>query len=299
MDDTRKAYFQLHIAVILFGFTAILGDLIKISAVAVVWWRVLIAWISFLFLVKVGRLIKTLSRKQILVFLGIGVLVAIHWITFFGAVKLSNASVALICFSTTSFFTSILEPMIIKRPFYWHELLLGLMILPGMFLIVNGLDTSYRLGILVGLFSAFVASIFSVLNKKYIKLATPKEITAIELFGVWLFITLIAPIIYWYSPEISWKPTQLDFVYLLILALLCTTLAYVLSMNALKFLSAFATNLAVNLEPVYGILLAIVILKEHKDLDFSFYLGVAIICLAVFSYPYVRKRFQHNEPQLG
>ena len=299
MDDQKKAYLQLHIAVILFGFTAILGDLIKISAVSVVWWRVLIAWLSFLFLINVRKMLKAIPRRNILIFLGIGVLVAIHWITFFGAVKLSNASIALICFSSTSFFTSFLEPLITKRAFRWYEMLLGLMVLPGMLLIVNGLDTSYRVGIAVGLFSAFIAALFSVLNKKYIHVAKPKEITAIELFGVWVFISLIAPFINWYDPSVVWQPTALDLVYLGILALLCTTLAYVLSMNALKHLSAFANNLAINLEPVYGIILAIVILKEHKDLDFSFYLGVAIICLAVFSYPFIKKRFQNNEPQLG
>ncbi len=299
MNESKKAYVQLHIAVILFGFTAILGDLIHISAIAVVWWRVLISWISFLFLIKLIPLLRKLTTAQIFRFLGIGVLVGIHWITFFGAVKLSNASVTLICFSTTSFFTAFLEPWIIKRPFYWHELLLGLLILPGMLLIVNGLDTTYYLGIAVGLFSALMAAVFSVLNKKYIHLSTPKEITAIELFGVWLFISLIAPLVFWYTPTIVWKPTNIDFMYLLVLALLCTTLAYLLSMQALKYISAFANNLAVNLEPVYGIILAVVILNEHKDLNFSFYLGVAIICLAVFSYPFLRKRFEQNESSLG
>jgi len=295
MNETRKAYFQLHIAVFLFGFTAILGDLIKVSAVSVVWWRTLIAWISFIFIINVTKLFKTVSRKHFALFLGIGVLVAIHWITFFGAVKLSNASVALICFSTTTFFTSLLEPLITKKKFQWFETLLGLTVLPGMLLIVNGLDTSYRIGIAVGLFSALVASIFSVLNKKYIQVATPVQITSIELFGVWAFITIIAPFISWYNPEIIWKPDLSDLLYLIVLALLCTTLAYFLSMNALKFISAFASNLAINLEPVYGIILAILILNEHKDLNPSFYLGVGIICISVFSYPFIKKRFQKNE----
>ena len=299
MPETKRAYLDLHIAVILFGFTAILGELIDLSAIAVVWWRVLFASLSFLVLIKIPKMIRKIGRKQVLIFLAIGILVALHWITFFGSIKISNASISLICLATTSFFTSFLEPLIIRRPFQWYEMFLGIMILPGMILIVNGVDPSYHLGIVVGLCSAILATIFSILNKKYIKKGTPQEITAIELTGVWIFITLIAPFVFMVNPEIQWKPSGLDLFYLIVLALLCTTLAYVLSMRALQHLSAFASNLVVNLEPVYGIILAIVILKEHKDLDYSFYLGVLVIGIAVFSYPYIRKRFQKNEPELG
>jgi len=239
-----------------------------------------------------------MGRKQVFIFLAIGILVALHWITFFGSIKLSNASIALICLATTSFFTSFLEPLIIGRAFQWYEMILGLLILPGMLLIVNGVDPSFHWGIVVGLCSAVLATTFSILNKKYIDRGSPMEITAIEMTGVWIFITLIAPVVMIFYPETSWQPTGKDFFYLVILALVCTTLAYVLSMRALQHLSAFASNLVVNLEPVYGILLAIVILREHKDLEYSFYLGVLTIGIAVFSYPYIRKRFQRNEPEL-
>jgi len=295
MNETRRAYIELHIAVVLYGFTAILGKLISISAVSIVWWRVFISTISFLFIVKISKIVKGLPRKQILIFLGIGSIVALHWITFYGAVKMSNASIALICLATTSFFTSFLEPLILRQKFQWYEAMIGVFILPGMFLIVNGVDLSYRTGIVVGLLSALFASIFSIYNKKYINTATPMQISAIELFGVWLFITLLAPFLWFFQPEIQWIPTSIDLFYLFVLALLCTTLAYVLSMRALQYISAFASNLVVNLEPVYGILLAIALLAEHKDLDYSFYLGVFVICLAVFSYPFLKKRFNKNE----
>ena len=291
MDETKRAYVELHIAVILFGFTAILGKWIEISAIAIVWWRVLFTWISFLFLVNIRKIFSSFSRKQLGLFLLIGVFVGIHWITFYGSIKLSNASIALICLATTSFFTAFLEPLILKRPFYWYEALLGIIILPGMALIVNGVNVAHRLGILVGLISALFASIFSILNKKYVNTGTPKMISAIEMFGVWLFVSVIAPFIWFFQPDIHWYPSMEDFGYLILLALFCTTLAYVLALRALKHISAFASNLVVNLEPVYGILLAIVLLAEHEDLNISFYIGVLIICTAVFSYPILKRRF--------
>lgn len=291
MDETKRSYLELHIAVILFGFTAILGKWIEISAVAIVWWRVLITWISFLFIIRLSNIFKTIPRRQIIIYLLISVIVALHWITFYGAVKLSNASITLICLATTSFFTSFLEPWILKRPFYWYEALLGVLILPGMFFVVQGVESSDYLGILVGIISAILASLFSILNKKYIDKGSPVAISAIEMFGAWLFISLIAPFVFYYSPELNWIPSRSDIINLILLALLCTTLAYVLAMRALKHLSAFASNLVVNLEPVYGIVLAIVLLAEHKDLDISFYIGVMIICAAVFSYPVLKKRF--------
>lgn len=298
MNETKKAYVELHIAVILFGFTAILGKLIDISAISIVWWRVLISTISFLFIINIVKTLKSLPKKQIFIFLGIGIIVALHWITFYGAIKMSNASVALICLATTSFFTAFLEPLILRQKFRWYEAMLGILILPGMVLIVQGVDLSFRHGIAVGLASALFATIFSILNKKYIETASPMTISAIEMFGVWLFITIISPFVLYYNPDIVWIPSSKDFIYLVILALLCTTLAYVLSMRALKHLSAFASNLVVNMEPVYGILLAIVILAEHKDFDYSFYLGVFIICIAVFSYPLLRKKYNRHEPSV-
>ena len=293
MNENRRAYFELHIAVVLYGFTAILGKLISISAVSIVWWRVFFASISFLFILNVAQVFKTLPKRVILRFMGIGIIVALHWITFYGAIKLSNASISLICLATTSLFTSLLEPLILKRKFEWLELALGVVILPGMYLIVYGIQIEFYLGVVVGLSSAFFAAMFSILNKKYIDDARPNEIAGIQLFGVFVFISICAPFIYMYDPTIMWIPQGYDLWYLLILALLCTTFAYILSMRSLRQLSAFASNLVVNLEPVYGILLAAALLSEYKDLSTNFYIGVSIICLAVFSYPVLKKRLKN------
>ena len=290
MNKVSKAYIQLHIAVLLFGFTAILGDLISLSALVLVWWRVLITTISLFFLIKFGKTLKTLPKSLILKYMGIGVLVAIHWITFFGAVKYSNASICLVAMATASFFTSFLEPLILKKPFKPYEMVLGLMIIPGMLLVVNNIEVSMQLGIWVGMLSAFLAALFAVLNKKLIDNTDAMTITFLELGSACLFISVILPFYFQTENASNFLPTQSDWFYLLILALLCTTLAYVLSLNALKHISAFASNLTINLEPVYGIILAVFLLNENEELNAGFYIGSALIIFAVMIYPYVKKK---------
>ena len=289
--EVRRAYLELHLAVLLFGITAIIGDLITLSATVLVWWRVLITSVSLLFLIQFGRKLRNIPSPLIWKYLGIGVLVGLHWMTFFGSIKFSNASVCLVCMATTSFFTSLLEPFILGQKFHWYEITLGLIIIPGMILIVSSLEFSMLAGMALGLLSAILASLFSIFNKKYIDQAEPLSITFLELGSAWLFISLLLPFIFVSNPEISFWPQQADWIYLLVLALLCTTLAYVLALRALKFLSAFAANLTVNLEPVYGIVLAVIILKENQELSAGFYWGCLIILLAVFSYPFLKKRF--------
>ena len=291
MDATKKAYFELHIAVFLWGFTAILGDLIQLSALTLVWWRVLITSISLLFLIKGGKSIFTLSRKTIIQFSIAGALTGLHWITFFGAIKLSNVSIALVCMATCAFFTAIIEPVILKTRIKWWEIFLGLLVIPGMALIVTNVDVSMHTGIYVGLLSAFLASVFSILNKKWIMNAEPFSITFIEMTSAWVVISLILPFFFQAEPDAVLIPSLNDFILLLILAVVCTTFTWVLALRTLKHLSAFASTLTVNLEPVYGIFLAIFILNEHKELSPGFYWGVLMILAVVFSYPFLNKVF--------
>jgi len=294
LNATTKAYLELHIAVLLFGFTAILGDLISLPAVSIVWWRVLITSFSILFLINVRKIFRELPREKILKFMGIGILVALHWVCFYGSIKLANASVALICMATTSLFTSLLEPLLLRQKLKWYEVLLGMLIIPGMILIVNSLESGMLLGFWVGLASAFLAALFAILNKKMVTNARPLAITFLELGSAWLFLSLVFPIYYFTNPEeVSLlPPTVLDWLYLVVLSLLCTTLAYTLSIRALHHISAFASTLTINLEPVYGIFLAWILLQEHKELNGSFYIGVAIILVSVFSYPYLRRKLE-------
>lgn len=295
----RRAYLELHFAVLLFGFTAILGKLISIPATSLVWWRVLIASLGMLLIVRIGKTMRELPKGLILKFLGIGCIVALHWITFFASIKASNASVALVTMATAAFFTSILEPMIMRHRAVGADLFLGILMVPAMMLIVHGIDPTMHLGIWLGLLSAFLVALFSSLNKLLIKHARPLQISFFELSGAWLFISLVLIVLHQFGLKESATaaidlrlqlPAGMDWFYLLILGLLCTTLAYVLAVRALHHLTAFATGLVINLEPVYGIFLAWILLKENRELTPGFYIGVAIIIVVVFGYPFLRKR---------
>ena len=288
MKPTQRAYLELHLAVFLFGFTAILGKLITLSALVMVWWRVLITCISLFFLIQFGKKLKEIPRKLILKYMGIGIIVAVHWICFFGSAKMANASVALVCMATASFFTAFLEPLFFKTKIQFYEILLAVMVIPGMVLIVNNLDADMNLGIIVGLISAFLASLFGVLNKKYVNDADSKTITFLELGSGWLFISLVLPFFFANNTDAAFMPVKMDWAYLLFLALACTTLAYVISLRALKHISAFNSMLTYNLEPVYGIFMAYFLLGEK--LSNGFYWGVLIILGAVFLYPFLKKK---------
>lgn len=295
MTPVQRAYIELHIAVLLFGFTAILGKLIQLPAISIVWWRVLITSISLLLLIRGGSKLKHIAPRLRLQFMGIGILVGLHWLTFYGAVKLSNASLTLVCFATTSFFTSIAEPIILRRPFSKLELGLSLLIIPGMALIFNHVKLDQLLGMAVGIASAFLAALFGTFNKKLIGKTDELSITFLELSSAWLFISLILPFLMWQNKEpLTWLPSTMDWVYLMILALVCTTFAYVLALRSLRHISAFAANLTINLEPVYGIILAWVLLHENRELSAGFYIGVAVISVAVFSYPWLKKNFDRR-----
>ena len=290
----QRAYLELHLAVFLWGFTAILGDLIQLSALTLVWWRVFLTSLSLVFFVRIGKLVREVGLRRFLLLACIGTIVALHWVTFYGAIKLANASIALVCMATTSLFSSILEPWIVKRPFVWYELLLGVFILPGIWLIVDGVDAGMNFGIAVGLTSAALVSVFTSLNKKYIGSSDPLRITFIELGAATLF---LAPFLYFLGGDKFW-PAPLDWLYLLVLALLCTTLTFFLSLRALSKLSAFASNLTVNLEPVYGIFLAYFLLDDAQELSPNFYWGTALILVAVFGYTAVMRLVRRRRRRL-
>ena len=292
MRQERRSYIELHIAVMLYGLTAILGDLIQLPAIILVWWRVLITSISLLFFIKFGKDLLQLKKKTAIPLMIIGCFVAIHWICFYGSIKLANASIALIAMATTSVFTSLLEPWIMKRKVNALEIILGLLIIPGMILVVQSIDLSMKTGLLVGFAAAFFAALFGTLNKKYVEDSNPYIITFVELGSAWIFISLLFGIGQGYIDLSQFVPQRWqDWVYILILSLLCTTLAYILSLRALKHLSAFATNLVINLEPLYGIVLAAALLKEYEQLTTNFYIGGGIIIAVVLSYPYLKKRY--------
>ena len=290
-SETR-AYLELHLAVFLWGFTAILGDLIELPAVTLVWWRVFLTCLSLVAFVKVGKIYQDIGKRKLWILIGIGVLTGLHWIAFYGSIKLANASIALICMATTSLFSSLLEPVIVKTPFRWYELLIGVLILPGIWLITEGSSDAMNAGIIVGLVSAFLAALFTTLNKRHLGDLNATRVTFIELGGATVFIGLLLPFI---GVESFMPARPIDWIYLIVLALLCTTLTVILSLRALRKLSAFATNLTVNLEPVYGIFLAYFLLNDAEELNANFYWGTAIIMVAVFGYAGVKRVLKQRQ----
>jgi len=292
MNKQSQAYLYIHICVVLWGFTAILGDLIQLPALMIVLWRVLITSISLIALLWYYKKLVKIGFRQFWIFAGIGILVALHWLTFYGAIKLANASIALVCFATTSFLTAIIEPLIVKSKFSFFDLAIGIVIIPCMVFIVNELPSKEYMGVIVGIISALLATIFSTLNKKYVNEADPIYISAVEISSATIFLAVLLPFVYFLDGPMPLLPAdKMDWIYLFILSIACTTLPFILSMISLKQLSAFATNLVINLEPVYGIVLAIFILNEHKELNTNFYVGAAIIMLSVFIYPILKKKF--------
>lgn len=281
------AYVQLHMAVVLFGFTAILGDLISLQATPLVWWRVLLASVSMLALVRIRSLVREVGWTNIKKFAGIGIITALHWVTFYASIKYANASIALVCLATTSFFTSFIEPILLKTAFRRLDISIGLVIIPAMALIVSNLEFTMMTGVGLGIVSAILAATFVTFNKKLINEASPMRITFIELTSATLFLSICVPL--WYTLPADITPVGHDFAYLVVLALLCTTLAQYFAMASLKHISAFNSVLVVNLEPVYGIVLAAVLLKEYEELTTTFYLGAGLIILTVFAYPLLKK----------
>lgn len=275
----------MHTAVFLWGFTAILGKWISLSEVPLVWHRVWITCIGILFLPGVIKGLKTFGTKNILVFAGIGCLTAIHWVFFYGSIKYSNASIALSGLATTSLFTSFIEPLFFKKRVRPVEVLLGLIVIVGIYVIFNATPTNFNLGFGMGLFAALVAATFSTLNKKYIDNGDPKAITVVEMASGFLFLSILMPFYLHWFPKASLLPQPEDWGYLIVLALLCTAFTMVISLKALKHLTAFASNLSLNLEPVYGIILAWIIFGENKELSPNFYLGALIIIGGVLLHP--------------
>lgn len=293
-----KAYLQIHTAVILFGFTGILGDLISLNKPTLVFWRFGLTVCSLLLIPGLVKSALQLNRKDVMVLFGIGGLVAAHWIFFFLSIAWTNVSVALSVFATTTFFTSFLEPMVMKRPFRWYEMAIGLLVIPGVAL-VAGTSTFPFTGIIFALIAAFLAALFSTLNKRVVARVSPMPMTLVQLTGGWIVAAVWVLFYHLIWPELPFMPVDTDWVYLGLLAFLCTSFAYVISLQSLQVLSAFSVNLTVNLEPIYSIILANFILAEHKELNWGFYPGAAIIIISVFLHPMISNYFKkrENEPK--
>ena len=276
----KSALIKLHLAVFLWGFTGVLGRLIQLNEGLLVWYRLIITITSLLFIFNVKKAFEQITLNTKLRLMSIGILVALHWVFFYGSIKYANVSISLICLSCIAFFTSILEPIIVKSKISIVDILLSLVGVGGVALIFH-FDNKYRIGILLGLISALFSALFSTYNKKNVAVASSQSIMFYELVGGFLFLTVLLPFYLNYLPTHQLVPTPKDIIWLLILSWVCTVIAMDLSLQALKKVSAFTQNLTLNLEPVYGIALAFIIYKEQKDLNSNFYWGLGLILLSV------------------
>ena len=276
----KQALIRLHISVFLAGFTGILGVLIHLNEMTLVWYRIMITVVSLSVMFALTKKSTRIPKQQAVRFFLIGTLIALHWVAFYGSIKLSNVSIGLVCFSATGLFTALLEPLLVTKKLQWVELGLGLLSLLGIYLIFH-FDERYQTGILVGIISAFLAALFSVLNKKQVADAEPTVMMLYELTGGLVILTLLMPVYAYFFPETSIVPTFSDWGWLLVLSWLCTIVAMQLMLDSLKKVSAFTQNLSLNLEPVYAIIMAFILFDENKYLSSSFYFGVGLIILSV------------------
>ena len=285
--EVRRALLQIHFCVVLWGFTAILGKLISLPAFELVWWRMLLVVAAIALWPPVWRSLVRLDRATWLRFGGAGVIVALHWVTFYGSIKLANASVAATCMALCPLMMAVVEPWIAGSRFDPRELLIGIAALPGVALVVGGTPPEMRAGIAVGVVSAVLVVIFGSLNKRYVLRADPLVMTWVELGAGTAFLTLVALAL----PAAAFVvPDGRDFALLATLAIACTLLPFTLSLHALRHTSAFTAQLAVSLEPVYAVLLAIVLLGEQRELTPWFYLGVAVIVGSVLAHTLMKLR---------
>lgn len=289
MSPTTRARLQIHFCVVLWGFTAILGKLITLPALPLVWWRMTIVAAALLLVRGFWRGLSRTAPRLVAIYAGIGVIVSLHWLTFYGAIKISNASVAATCIAFAPILIAFVEPLVTNRRFNPRELIVGLAVVPGVALVVGGTPSGMRAGIALGAFSALLVAVFASLNKRFIDHGEALSVTGIEMGAGAIFLTLLAPLLP-SSEGMFHVPAPQDGVLLMILALGCTLLPYALSLVALRHLTAFATTLAVNMEPVYAIVLAIVLLGEQRELSGSFYAGGAIIMATVFAHPLLARR---------
>lgn len=278
-DKAVTSYLHLHLIVFIWGFTAVLGALIKIEALPLVWYRMLFASIFIFIFIKFKNINLKITVPLLLRFLLAGLVIAVHWYTFFEAIKVSNISVTLACMSTGAFFTSLLEPIFFKRKIIAYEVVMGLIVIIGLYLIFN-VESKYVYGILLALISAFLSASFSIINGKLAKEYDSTVISFYELLGGVFFFSIFILFSGSFSLgyfEITWE----DFVWLLVLSTICTAYAFIASVGVMKYLSPYTVMLTINLEPIYGIFLALLVFGEREKMNSQFYIGALVILSTV------------------
>ena len=286
----KSKYFQLHFIVFLWGLTPVLGKLITLQALDLVFWRLVFAILSLAIFLFYKKIKIEFTFKQFLVMMLMGFIVGMHWFFFYHAIKVSNVSIAMTGFSTITLFASILQPILLKKKFFWGDAFYGILILIGIGIILN-FETNAFLGILYGTLAAFTGAFFGIYNGKLITVHNSSLITIVEFIGALVFILIVKYLIGNYS--LTLESLNLKNLYwLLFLSVICTTLAFTLSVEIMKYLTPFTVIITNNLEPVYGVVISILIFGQSELMSNQFYFGAVIILFCVFSYPFFKKRVE-------
>jgi len=299
-DDKLKSYLHFHFIVLIWGFTAVLGALITLDAIPLVWYRMLLASGFILVWIKWKNKDLRVSPRKFLVLVIAGIVIALHWLTFFGAIKVSNVSITLALLSTGAFFTSILEPIFYKRKLVGYEVVFGLIVIVGLYIIFK-VETDQYLGIVLALISAFLSAVFTLINGKLVKQAAPSVISFYELFAGVVAISIYLLVITITSEGARGFGSEFfvlsatDWIYLLVLASICTAYAFIASVAVMKHLSPYTIMLTINLEPVYGIFLAFLVFGNKEQMDPQFYFGAAIILTTVILNGYLKTKRKINK----
>lgn len=278
-NDKLKSYLNLHFIVFIWGFTAVIGALITLDALPLVWYRMLLAVGFIAIYIWIKKIPMNIPYKTVLAFLVSGFIIAMHWFTFFKAIKVSNVSVTLACLSTGAFFASLLEPLFFEKKIVWYEVLFGLVVIFGLGIIFN-VESKYVEGILLGLTSAFLSALFSVINGKYAKEYDPSIISFYELSGGVVFFSMFLFFTEGFTAKF-FQVSASDWMYLIILSSVCTAYAFIASIKVMQFLSPYTVMLTINLEPLYGIILAVIVFGGKEQMSSGFYLGAVIILATV------------------
>ena len=292
-----KNYFHLHFLVFIAGFTAILGELISIGSIPLVWFRMLIAGILMFLYIKLTKLKIKVDAKSILKFFAAGIIIALHWITFFESINQSNVSIALAMFSTGAFFASFIEPIFYKRRIIWYEILFGIIVIIGVFLITQS-EIKYINGILLGISSAFFSALFAVINGRFVEKHSATIISFYEFISGVFFITLFILIFGDGFNADFFILSSMDWLYLFILASICTAYAFIGAVKVMKYISPYTVMLTYNLEPVYGIAMALALFPEKEVMSTQFYYGAILLLVTVLVEGIIKnhKRFKKKAP---
>ncbi len=290
---TRADYFKLHFLVFLWGFSGILGKLVSIPAYEMVFYRSLLSAVGMALVIVALRQGFSVTRRQLVNLMLIGGIVGVHWVAFFESARVSNVSVSLVGFATNSLWTAILDPLFQKRPIKKFELILGCIVILGLYIIFS-FDFHYPLGLTLGVAAGFTSALFASFNSRLVKTVPAFTITFYEMAGAFLTLAVFLPVYKWMLAEnasLNLVPTGMDWIYMIILAGVCSVYAYTAAVELMKKISVFLIQLTLNLEPVYGIIMAVIIFGSEEKMGLNFYVGTLTILSAVLVYPYLKKKY--------